>query len=191
MEFTSSTPTVDLEIPVGCHGYWSFSGKGVFWDKLSKSKHVTGLFTIQKSRVCFRRNECDGQRIAGAPIRGNVKKVPNWYKYWWRDRALISLRDPDVYFEVSDATDIGGSTDMYDGEIIIRKEAVAGNYHTTLSANGKTVNLHSLNPSPLLSCGHPRRATPAHLCGNRHGTQCSPCSRCAKPPYRVLPPFLH
>lgn len=168
--FTSSTRDVTMDIPAGEHGKWSFEARGVFTETASGKEYITEPpYMLDNEPVRFMRTGHDGVKVGGIKTRGWFVNVPNWFKYWKRDLALVSLGDENVYYDgrpwydeevlarinpevwaklLSDT--VGGWTHPSNGKVYIRDNAIIKDYSG--SVYGRDVRLHTANASCLLKC---------------------------------------
>ena len=168
--FTSSTRDVTMDIPAGEHGKWSFEARAVFTETASGKEYITEPpYMLDNEPVRFMRTGHDGVKVGGIKTRGWFVNVPNWFKYWKRDLALVSLGDENVYYDgrpwydekvlarinpevwaklLSDT--VGGWTHPSNGKVYIRDNAIIKDYSG--SVYGRDVRLHTANASCLLKC---------------------------------------
>ena len=160
--YTSSTPSVTIDIPAGMHGVWSFIGHGIFTDVISGAEYTTPPFELNNVRVCFKRIGRDGVKVSGVRVNGKGD-APNWFKYWKRDGALLSLSDDRVHYDarpffdfvlhgMEDSFYIGGYTSMATGKVYIRDSAILLDFSSSIRNGNKTVTLHTPNAPSILKC---------------------------------------
>ena len=155
-DFTSATRSVTVDIPAGEHGPWSFEGRAVFTETASGKEYTTEPpYLLENERVYFIRTGRDGVKVPEAKTAEVFTLIPNWYKYWIRDKALDLMRERDVYYGLgcigNDAESevlklmvyTGAYTITSDGSIYVLDNAIKKDFSKEITIGGGKIRLQT------------------------------------------------